>query len=294
MFGKQKSDINVKTDGIRTLGVDAKASKNKIGLTVSITTNDLDYDEDTNGDVKNMRDANRSKRKRIYDTDSELNRLLNEDGIQSAISKIGSNNLVLLLINNIPLFILAGGSLALIFAQEFGNNYNSTPYFAIVLVSLVVSFVVRKIIKHLNFKRKELEYNSKMYKIMHNVRDNYNWDYLICLIKDRIEKVKNDNIIFKRIIAIVLSLAGIRIITVNSYIFKYFNNQLVKNSMFKLVFLKLLLIVVLIGIVSFVVGLYDYLANDRGNLKKWHSLLNQVTRVSMDVELKNTDKSSGN
>jgi len=215
-----------------------------------------------------------------YDIDKDLNKLLNEPGMDDALKKLERRIFCSRLLGYIPIAILVAGTYFSTFYMQCSSPLASIAIFAVMLIlSFEVSYVIKKWLDKRVIKRVS-SISEKIYQKMNKERYCYNWEYLTYILENRIQQSEHQNDVFKKTITIVLTLLGIKALysKVNLW------NLIFENT--KLSFQSALLPAVRIGILLLVVSVfietYDCLINNSVKLEKWYVLLNHANKLKIE------------
>lgn len=320
MFNKPKSNINIELQGINSSNVNIHMIKNKDDVTISVATNsetkmknvdrkndkviikcststkkdtvdvsvdannkgktskheessDKSKDDDNSDDDSEHHHGTEKDTMKIYDADDELNSLLNENRMQESLNEIRKQTTCLNLISNFPMITIAIMAYSLLISLNW--------LFILFFLIFISSILLRKYGRY-SLPKMIFEYDDRIYTIMHRNRYFYDWKYLIYLLKFRIQQIKRQNIVFKRIILITLSLIGVQYFLTN-----YTPNWkaiLGKGKSETSVMKAALFLIVVLVVVAIIVKIYDWIVNDYASLAKWHTLLNYANKVNMELE----------
>lgn len=216
----------------------------------------------------------------IYDIDKDLNKLLNEPGMNDALKKLRHAILWWQFLGYGPIAILVLGACISTYHMQCCPAWASILIFAITLIlAFVVSYVLKnKLDRH--YIEKFFSINNDIYQKMYNERYCYNWEYLVFILEKRIQQSKRTNDVYKKSITIVLTLLGIKALypRVNLWSVVFGNaklsSQLVLSSAAFIVFLLL--------VVSVIVEIYDCLINNSVKSEKWSVLLNHANKLKIE------------
>lgn len=213
---------------------------------------------------------------KIYDPDKDLNKLLNEPGMNDALKEYGHAILWRRLGGYGPTAILVLGACCSLFFKDKAKNL-----IAIIFIIFVCLIVSRLLLKLIDRKTRNKLYHSdyKISKIIYIKCAGYNLEYLVYILNLRIQQSKHANDIYKKSIKLSLSLLGINV----SYFIYYMIKSLFADIKFNVygVFETSAIITFLLLVVSLSFEIYDSFINNSIKVEKWQYLLKHVTKLEL-------------
>lgn len=212
----------------------------------------------------------------IYDIDKDLNKLLNEPGMNDALKKLRHAILWGRFGGYVPTAILVLGACCSLFFKDKAKNL--IAIISIIFLCLIVSMLLLKLIDR---KTRNKLYHSdyKISKIISIKCTGYNLEYLVYILNLRIQRSKHANDIYKKSIKLSLSLLGINV----SYFIYSMIKYLFKDIKFNVygVFEASAIITFLLLVVSLSFDIYDAFINNSIKAEKWQYLLKHVTKLEL-------------
>lgn len=217
-----------------------------------------------------------NKRKdNIYDTDSELNKLFNLEGINSCIKQYHKSFQTFNFIKFLPLMIY---DIALFCVLIFASNKNVA--LAITLIGFgVIYFLHRKEFCLDGVKHTIMNVNRDAYNIVRENQSKFNLDYLVFILDQRIQEKKDANRIFRGAFALFFAIVGLS--KVANGLFK----QVIELEYKKLSIIGMVDVVVFTIITVWIIfEAYEHLIQDTKNLDhKWRLLFEVVNLIQKET-----------
>lgn len=212
---------------------------------------------------------------KIYDIDKDLNRLLNEPGMNKALKEYVNKFFWSRLLGYISIAILVvGAGFSFFFTNEKKN-------LIIIIFVIAISFLASRHVSKIIDERNKKIYDSsvKVYKIISRKYISYDLEYLVHILNIRIQQSKHVNDGYKKTINTSYSLLGVN--------FLYGISLLIKSKIEKIGFnpvgvIKISSIIIFILLVtSVLIELRNILINNSVTVEKWQCLLNHVTKLKL-------------
>ena len=213
---------------------------------------------------------------KIYDIDKDLNKLLNEPGMNDALKEYGHTILWGRFLGYVPIAMLVAGACCSLFFKDKAKNL-ITIIFIILLCLIVSRLLLKSIDRQTRNKLYCLDY--KISKIISIKCTGYNLEYLVYILNLRIQRSKHSNNNYKKTIKLSLSLLGINV----SYRIYSMIKFLFDGIKFNVsgVFETSAIITFLLLVVSLSFEIYDSFINNSIKVEKWQYLLKHVTKLEL-------------
>lgn len=213
----------------------------------------------------------------IYDIDKDLNKLLNEPGMNDALKEYGNKFFWSRLLGYIPIAMLVMGACC---SLPFSDKViNLVPIISNIIIFFFLSYVITTSI-HEIYIQDLAKISNDVYEIMKS--NKYKWKYLVYVLDERIEQSKHKNDVYEKAIKIVFSLLGLNLI--------YYVSVNIK-TIYKSISLEPVGVikagawfVLLVSIVYILVDSYTALINSFVRRKKWEMLLNHATKLKFKLK----------